>query len=453
MTSTPSASGAAGSPGVAVIGYAFMGKAHSHAWRNVAALHPGAPGVRQQVLVGRDADAVAAAAAQYGWAEAATDWREVLERDDIDIVDVCVPGHLHAEVAIAALEAGKHVVAEKPLANTLAEAEKMVATARAARERGVHSMVGFNYRRVPALALARQHVAAGRLGEIRQVRVSYLQDWLADADAPMTWRLRRELAGSGALGDLGSHAVDQVRYLLGQEVTEVNAHTRTFVPQRLGAAGPEDVTVDDAAWGTLHTSGGAVVSLEVSRMATARKNALAVEVYGSTGALRFDLESLNHLDVCLDGADTFARQLVTEPGDPYIDGWWPPGHVLGWDATFTNQAADFLTALAAGREPTPSFEDGLAVQRVLAAIEASAAQGGACTRVETGLGEAPDSPVAPASSLDVAPAPAAKSVRTGHGAGPGAGPVAALTAPLTAPLDASMAAPLAAPLDTGREHP
>ncbi len=384
MTSTPSASGAAGSPGVAVIGYAFMGKAHSHAWRNVAALRPGAPGVRRQVLVGRDADAVAAAAGQYGWAESATDWREVLDRDDIDVVDVCVPGHLHAEVAIAALEAGKHVIAEKPLANTMAEAEKMVATARAARERGVHSMVGFNYRRVPALALAHRLVADGRIGDVRQVRVSYLQDWLADDAAPMTWRLRRELAGSGALGDLASHAVDQVRFLLGQEVTAVNATTHTFVPQRTGADGPEEVTVDDAAWGTLRTDGGAVVSLEVTRMATARKNALGIEVYGSDGALRFDLESLNHLDVCLDGADSFTRRLVTEQQDPYIDGWWPPGHVLGWDATFTNQAADFLTALAAGREPTPSFEDGLAVQRVLAAIEASSARGGSCVEVDRG---------------------------------------------------------------------
>jgi len=384
VTSTPSASGAAGSPGVAVIGYAFMGKAHSHAWRNVAALRPGAPGVRQQVLVGRDADAVAAAADQYGWAESATDWREVLDRDDIDIVDVCVPGHLHAEVAIAALEAGKHVIAEKPLANTMAEAEKMVATAKAARERGVHSMVGFNYRRVPALALAQRHIAEGRLGDVRQVRVSYLQDWLADDAAPMTWRLRRELAGSGALGDLASHAVDQVRFLLGQEVTAVNAITHTFVPQRTGADGPEEVTVDDAAWGTLRTDAGAVVSLEVTRMATARKNALGIEVYGSNGALRFDLESLNHLDVCLDGADSFSRQLVTEQHDPYIDGWWPPGHVLGWDATFTNQAADFLAALAAGREPSPSFEDGFAVQRVLAAIEASSARGGSCVEVDGG---------------------------------------------------------------------
>jgi predicted dehydrogenase len=164
----------------------------------------------------------------------------------------------------------------------------------------------------------------------------------------------------------------------------MKAITHTFVPQRTGADGPEEVTVDDAAWGTLRTDGGAVVSLEVTRMATARKNALGIEVYGSNGALRFDLESLNHLDVCLDGADSFSRQLVTEQDDPYIDGWWPPGHILGWDATFTNQAADFLAALAAGLEPTPSFEDGLAVQRVLAAIEASSARGGSCVEVDGG---------------------------------------------------------------------
>jgi len=368
--------------GVAVIGYAFMSKAHSHGWRNAGSLRDDLPEIRRQVIVGRDADQVSAAARQYGWAEAATDWRAVLDRDDIDIVDVCVPGHLHAEVAIAALEAGKHVLAEKPLANTIAEAEKMVATAQAARERGVQSMVGFNYRRVPALALARQHIAAGRIGTVRQVRIAYLQDWLADESAPMTWRLRRETAGSGALGDLASHAVDQVRFLLDQDVVGVNALTETFVRRRAGEQGLEDVTVDDAAWSVLRTSGDAVVSLEVSRMATARKNGFGIEVYGSTGALRFDLESLNHLDVCLDGAGDFTRVLVTEPEHPYLDAWWPPGHVLGWDSTFSNQAADFVHALATGTEPRPSFEDGLAVQRVLAAIEASACAGGSHIGVE-----------------------------------------------------------------------
>ncbi|WP_460455374.1 Gfo/Idh/MocA family protein, partial [Arthrobacter bambusae] len=189
-----------------------MGKAHSNAWRNVASFFD-VPAFEQKVLVGRDAEQVAGAAARYGWAESATDWRTVIERDDIHIVDICAPGWMHAEIAIAALEAGKHVLVEKPLANTLAEAEAMTEAARGARARGIQSMIGFNYRRVPALALARELIAEGRLGTVRHVRAAYLQDWLADPGSPMTWRLNKETAGSGALGDIASHAIDQVLYL------------------------------------------------------------------------------------------------------------------------------------------------------------------------------------------------------------------------------------------------
>jgi predicted dehydrogenase len=367
---------AQGPLGVALIGSAFMGKAHSNAWRNVRAFYPDVPDIRQRVLVARDPAATKDLAARYGWAEAATDWQTVIDRDDVDIVDICLPGHLHAEVAIAALEAGKHVLVEKPLANTVAEAEKMLGAARAAGEHGVASMVGFNYRRVPALAMARDLLASGRLGVVRQVKIAYLQDWLADAGAPMTWRMRKETAGSGALGDLASHAVDQVRFLLGQDVVSVSGSVETFVRQRTGADGPEDVTVDDAAWATLRTSGGVVASLEVSRMATGRKNSLRIEVYGSAGALAFDLEALNELSVCTDPAAGFTRRLVTESDQPYVGAWWPPGHILGWDHTFTSQAADFLAAIADGSEPAPSFADGLAVQRVLAAVQESAARSG-----------------------------------------------------------------------------
>jgi predicted dehydrogenase len=371
--------------GVAVIGSAFMGKAHSNAWRNVRAFYPDVPRIRQQVLVARDAEATRDLADRYGWAESATDWRTVVDRDDIDVVDVCLPGHLHAEVTIAALEAGKHVLVEKPLANTVPEAEKMLLAARAARERGVASMVGFNYRRVPALAMARELIASGRVGDVRQVKIAYLQDWLADADAPMTWRLRRETAGSGALGDLASHAVDQVRFVLGADVVSVSGSTETFVRRRTGADGPEDVTVDDAAWATLRTSSGAVASLEVTRMATGRKNSLTIEVYGSAGALAFDLERLNELSVCSDPTAGFTRMLVTEAEQPYVGAWWPPGHVLGWDHTFTSQAADFLRAIATGVDPSPSFEDGLAVQRVLAAVEESAGRSGQAVDVSAEL--------------------------------------------------------------------
>ena len=364
--------------GVAVIGYSFMGKAHSNAWRNVGAFYPDVPAVRLQALVGRDEAAVGEAAARYGWAEAATDWRSVVERDDVDIVDVCTPGHLHAEVALAALAAGKHVLVEKPLANTVEECEELVAAA-AAPGAG-RSMVGFNYRRVPALALARQLVADGRIGTVRQARLAYLQDWLTDDQAPMTWRLRRETAGTGALGDLGSHAVDQLQSLLGEPVTSVRGELRTFVTERPGDAGPEAVTVDDAGWATLHTPSGVVASLEVSRVAAGRKNALSVELYGTGGSVRFDLERLNELVV--DDGSGARTILVTEPDHPYVEAWWPPGHILGWDHTFTSQAADLLRAIGTGGEVRPSFEDGLAVQRVLAAIEASSDRGGAA--VETG---------------------------------------------------------------------
>ncbi len=361
--------------GVAAIGYAFMGKAHSNAWRNVASYFD-VPAFEQKVLVGRDAEQVAQAAAKYGWAESATDWRSVLERDDIHIVDICAPGWMHAEIAIAALEAGKHVLVEKPLANTLAEAEAMTAAAAAARARGVQSMIGFNYRRVPALALARELIAEGRLGTVRHVRAAYLQDWLADAESPMTWRLRKETAGSGALGDIASHAIDQVLYLLGGTVTEVTGRLHTFVSSRPGPSGPEDVTVDDAAWATLTLDGGTLASVEVSRMATGQKNSLKLEIYGDKGSLLFDLETINELgflDATLPVREQgFRRILVNEPEHPYMDAWWPQGHVIGWEHTFTHQIRDFLIAIAAGEAPSPSFEEGLAVQKVLAAVEESA---------------------------------------------------------------------------------
>jgi predicted dehydrogenase len=358
-----------------MIGYAFMGKAHSHAWRNVTSFFD-VPAFEQKILVGRDPKAVAAAAAAYGWAGTASDWREAIDREDIDIVDICAPGWMHAEIAVAALEAGKHVLVEKPLSNTLAEAEAMAAAAKAARVKGVQSMIGFNYRRVPALALARELVSEGRIGTVRHVRAAYLQDWLVDPKSPMSWRLRKETAGSGALGDIASHAVDQILFLLDDAVTGVSGRLRTFVAKRPGANGTEDVTVDDAAWATLTLASGAVASVEVSRMATGKKNSLQLEIYGDKGSLLFDLEKLNELGF-LDGTTPireqgFRRLLLTEPGHPYMDAWWPQGHIIGWEHTFTHQIRDFLTAIANGTAPSPSFDDGLAVQRVLAAIEESA---------------------------------------------------------------------------------
>lgn len=264
----------------------------------------------------------------------------------------------------------------------------MVRAAEAAAARGQVAALGFTYRRVPALALARQFVADGKLGTIRQAKAAYLQDWLVDADSPMSWRLRRETAGSGALGDIASHAIDQIQHLTGQQVTAVRGRLATMVPERPGTDGLEPVTVDDAAWATLELDGGAIGSVEVSRMATGAKNRLTVELFGTDGALRFDLESPNELwflDATAPVAEQgFTRVLVTEPEHPYLEAWWPQGHVLGWENAFTNQARDLLRAIAAtssAEEPaarfSPDFADGLALQRVLDAIIASHSADGA----------------------------------------------------------------------------
>ena len=361
--------------GVAMIGYAFMGKAHSAAWRTVSSHFDVVP-IARRVVIGRDAEKTAEAARRYGWEESASDWREVIARDDIHIVDICTPGYLHAEIAIEALKAGKHVLVEKPLANSLTEGVEMATAAADARAQGVQSMVGFNYRRVPALAHARQLIADGRLGAVRQLRVAYLQDWLADPASPMTWRLRKETAGSGALGDIASHALDQVQFLTGESITEVSARLHTFVEERPGTNGPEPVTVDDAAWITAELAGGAIASVEVSRVATGVKNGLRIEVFGEHGALRFDLENLNELWFMeAAGPATeqgFRRILVTEPEHPYLEAWWPQGHIIGWEHTFTHQLRDFLTSISTGVQTQPSFEAGLQIQRVLAAAEESA---------------------------------------------------------------------------------
>ncbi len=381
---------------VAVIGYAFMGKAHSQAWRNVAAYFD-VPAVEQAVLVGRNATEVAAAAARFGWAESATDWREVIARDDIDIIDVCAPGNMHAEIAIAALEAGKHVIVEKPIANSVEEAERMLAAAEAATARGQHAIVNFNYRRVPAIEVARQLVAEGRIGPIRHVRAAYLQDWLNDPSSPMSWRLRRETAGSGALGDLGSHIADLIQHVTGETLDEVSGGLRTFVAERPGGEGGdggikgsgggalERVTVDDAAWGTAQLSGGGVAQLEVTRLALGKKNGLTLEIYGEHGSLCFDLENLNELWF-FDGADSAGRQgfrriLVTEADHPWVGAWWPDGHIIGWEHTFVHQFAEFLNSIRDDTPSSPSFAEGLRVQRVLAAIEASSAEGSRRVRV------------------------------------------------------------------------
>jgi predicted dehydrogenase len=384
--------------GIGMVGYAFMGAAHSQAWRNAPSFFDVPLRPRLAVLGGRNEAAATDAARRFGWQAVETDWRRLIARDDVDLVDVCTPGDTHAEIAIAALEAGKHVLCEKPLANTVAEAEAMAEAADRAAAAGVRAMVGFTYRRVPALALARQLIAEGRLGELRHVRAQYLQDWLTDPDTPFSWRLDRERSGSGALGDIGAHIVDLTQYLTGQRITGVSALLETFVKERPQPAsfsglsgtaaadgGRAPVTVDDAALFLARFQGGAVATFEATRFASGRKNALRIEINGSDGSLAFDLEDMNCLYVHDESEAAeragFRRILVTESGHPYVAGWWPPGHLLGYEHAFTHQAVDLLTAVAEGTQPEPSFADGLRVQRVLAAVEASAAAGSAWTEV------------------------------------------------------------------------
>ncbi|MGX5211457.1 Gfo/Idh/MocA family protein [Streptomyces violaceus] len=373
---------------VGMVGYAFMGAAHSQGWRTAGRVFDLPLNPVQAAICGRDRAAVRAAADRHGWASTETDWRALVERDDIDLVDICTPGDSHAEIALAALAAGKHVLCEKPLANTVEEAASMERAAEEAYARGQVAMVGFNYRRVPAAALARRMVDEGRLGRLRHVRVTYLQDWLVDPDFPLTWRLRREQAGSGSLGDLGAHIIDLAQYLTGERLAGVSALTETFVRERplptgatsglsaVSSAGTGHVTVDDAALFTARFPSGALASFEATRYATGRKNALRIELNGERGSLAFDLERLNELsfhDGTEPGAEAgFRRILVTEPDHPYLDAWWPPGHGLGYEHTFVHQARDLVHAVAEGHRPEPSFADGLQVQRVLAAVEESA---------------------------------------------------------------------------------
>jgi len=372
--------------GVGMVGHAFMGNAHSHAWRTAPRFFdlPLAPVM--QVVCGRDAARTAEAAQRLGWAESDTDWHRVIERADIDLVDICTPGDTHAEIAIAALAAGKHVLCEKPLANSVAEAEEMTAAAERAASGGVRAMVGFTYRRVPAIALARRLVERGRIGEVRHVRAQYLQDWIVDPEAPLSWRLDRARAGSGALGDIGAHIIDLTQHITGERITEVAGRLETFVKERpvatehaglSGTAGTErgPVTVDDAAVFLARFTGGGLGVFEATRFATGRKNAIRIEINGSAGSLAFDFEDMNVLELFDAGepAETagFRRIIVTEPEHPYVGAWWPAGHGLGYEHGFTHQVVDLVAALAEGSQPTPSFADGLQVQRVLAAVETS----------------------------------------------------------------------------------
>jgi len=374
--------------GIGMVGYEFMGRAHSQAWRTVGRFFdlPFTP--RMAAICGRNPALVAAAADRLGWAAWETDWKRLVERDDVGLVDVCTPGSSHAEISIAALEAGKHVLCEKPLANTVEEARAMAAAADRAAAVGVRAMVGFNFRRVPAVALARELIAAGRLGTIRHVRGAYLASHMLDPELPLAWRLDAAQAGSGALGDLGAHAIDLAQHLAGDRIAGVSALTETFVRERPladggGARGP--VTVDDAALFIARFAGGALGGFEATRFAAGHTEGLSVEINGELGSVVWELGALNRLRL-FDATEEPATQgfrtiQVTRADHPYAGAWWPDGHTIGYEHTFTHEVRDLLQAIADGHDPEPTFADGLRVQEVLDAVQRSAASGAGWTEV------------------------------------------------------------------------
>lgn len=363
---------------IALIGHRFMGRAHSNAWNQVTKFFDPALKPVMQVVCGRDEEDLRAFADRWGWAETSTDWRGVLDREDIDAVDIATPTHLHAEMAIAAAEAGKHVFCEKPFARSVEEGRAMLA---AADKAGVVHYLNHNYRRCPAVLLAKRLIEEGEIGEIYHWRGAYQQSWLVNPQHPLDWKLRRATAQAGPLWDLGSHAVDLARFLVG-EFVEIDCRTKQFHKERPLAEDPAQmgqVEVECAALMTGEFENGALASIETTRYATGRKNRHTFEIYGRKGAITWDMENMNRLQF-YSGKDLADRSgfrdiLVTERTHDYVGAWWPPGHIIGYEHGFVHAAVDFLNACATGDTASPNFEDGVKGLQVLEAAAASAESG------------------------------------------------------------------------------
>ena len=372
---------------VGMVGYKFMGKAHSHAYRDVAMFFEIETVPVMKVICGRTETAVSEAARKFGWEAYETSWEKLVRRQDIGLVDINTPNSTHREIAVAAAKAGKHILCEKPLAVSLAEAEEML---EAARQAGVKHMVCFNYRKVPAVGLAKKLIEEGNLGKIYHFRAQYLQDWITDPEFPLLWRLKKEEAGTGAHGDINSHIIDLARYLVG-DFAKVVGMQETFIKKRPEPEVSEElttgltagsrrgklgeVTVDDATLFLARFKNGALGCFEATRLANGRRNGLRLEINGSKGSLLFELENMNELWFYScedpDGLQGFRRIQVSEATHPYVEAWWPPGHIIGWGDTFVHLVYDFMKALDEDRLPTPNFADGVECQRILEAVAKS----------------------------------------------------------------------------------
>lgn len=369
---------------IGMIGYKFMGKAHSHAYRDIPMFFPNVTTPVMKAICGRDSEGVQTAQKQFGWESYETDWRKLIARDDIDLIDINAPSNAHKEIAIAAAKAGKHIFCEKPLALTLADSREMLKAVEAA---GVKHMCGFNYRFAPAVQLAKKLVQEGRLGKIHHFRAWFLQDWIVDPDFPLVWRLQKEIAGSGSHGDLGAHLIDMAHYLVG-DMKEVMGMSETFVKERpiaetmtgLSAKGNKnspkgEVTVDDATLFLTRFENGALGSFEATRFAPGHRCTNSFEINGSKGSVKFDFERMNELMVYFtdDAEDVqgFRRVLATDPAHAYSDAWWPPGHTIGYEHTFIHEIVELMQAFQEDRQPVPNFVDGVKCQQVLEAVDQS----------------------------------------------------------------------------------
>jgi predicted dehydrogenase len=374
---------------VGMIGYKFMGKAHSNAWKKAPYFFDVPVEPVLKVVCGRHAGPLKAFADRWGWEEIETDWKKVIDREDIDIVDIGVPTHLHHDIALAAAKAGKHIFCEKPMAVSYDQAKEMF---EAARENGITHYLNHNYRRCPAVRLAKQLIDDGKIGRIFHWRGAYLQSWIVDPQFPLTWHLQKETAGSGPHYDLNSHSVDLARYLVG-EIKSVACMTTQFIPERplpdeeaagtfKGATtgeGMGKVTVEDAAFMLVEFENGALGSFEATRFAPGRKNYNYFEIYGSQGSLIFDLERMNELKFFSnedpENAQGFRTIIATEACHDYMENWWPPGHIIGYEHEFVHAVVDFLAAVENGATIEPNFYDGMKEMQILDAGLKSAEDG------------------------------------------------------------------------------
>jgi predicted dehydrogenase len=374
---------------VAIIGYKFMGKAHSNAWKKAPLFFDTKIEPVLKVACGRHDESLKAFARNWGWEETETDWKKVVERDDIDIIDISTPTFLHHDIAVEAAKRGKHIFCEKPIAMTYDQAKAMY---EAAEKAGVTHFLNHNYRRCPAVLLAKKLLDEGKIGRVFHWRGAYLQSWIVDPNFPLTWHLRKETAGSGPQHDLNSHSVDLARFLVG-EIKSVTGLTASFIRERpladevaagtfkagTTSAGKGEVTVEDSAFMIVEFENGALGSFEATRFAPGRKNYNYFEIYGSKGSLIFDLERMNELRYFSaedpDDSQGFRTIIATEPVHPYIENWWPPGHIIGYEHEFVHSVVDFLQALDKGEKVKPNFYDGMKGMEVLEAGLESARTG------------------------------------------------------------------------------